>query len=166
MPAEDEVKVATVMDSNGLADGDQLALPVEFSVGISQVAELLAVHWNISAFGHSSVTYYSACLSSNPEHLLTAPTSIGMFQSEATYGLYHWDSRVVVAGTDNAYVYKTETAVIPLYGILVPKRQVVCWESEMVSTVIFKAEIYYRVKTISRQLVDAINIKQGKFRRT
>lgn len=150
--------------------GTYTSIPVEFPVGISEVVSLIAIHWHIEQVvgGGGATGLLMAALSENPEHELTPPVGVAEFQGNANlYGMATWLSISGVNGSDWAFGLSGTTLIIPLYGILRPKRQVAVfanvWQTGFTG---IRGEVYYVPVQPSRDVVDAISRRYGKYRRT
>jgi len=145
------------------------AIPVEFPIGIGQVVSLIAIHWHIETIHTDSTDgLIIAALSENPEHELNPPAGVAEFQSDPDlYGTGTFLSTWTHAGTEGQSQTSFGTLVIPLYGILRPKRQVAVFAQIWAAAFLgIRGEIYYEPETPSAEIVNAINRRYGKYRRT
>lgn len=148
---------------NGLIDsGDDESQPVDFGIRKNQLVKIWGVHWTVSAYdANSSPLIWVCALSSDPTHLDTPPSAIEIIGSQATYAVNNWVKR------SNGVNFSTElnTVNIPLYGLLRPRRQIVCFSNTVLTNVRMRCEIYYEIVEGSQVEVDAVNVKYGKYRR-
>jgi len=168
MPQEDkDVLIASIIFPH-VEDSAELAQPMDTAARLSTEAiKLHGVEYNMSAWDRNLVDVNCIfCLSSNPEHLVGPPSMIEIFDSEATYAIYKWDGRAAVAGTDNGYARMFNTGIIPLYGLIVPRRQIVCLDNNMGSTIKMRANIYYSIVQKKSDIIETLNRQRGKYRRT
>lgn len=143
---------------------------LEFPIGLKEVVSLIAIHWSIEAinwYGASSLVI--GCLSENPNHELTPPLGVAEFMSDpALYGLCSWAGTLTQAGTEGrSLMIVPATQIIPLYGMLRPKRQVaLIAQISGVALLGMRAEIYYEEARPPTDVVDSINRRYGKYRRS
>ena len=145
------------------------AIPVEFAVGIGEAVSLIAIHWHLEQLsGVSAATLFMAALSENPEHELAPPLGIAEFQgNQSLYGMASFLNYLNLGGTDRGAGNCWGSQIIPLYGILRPKRQIAVFANAWAAGLTgIRGEIYYEEELPSRQVVDAISRRYGKYRRT
>jgi len=164
MPPEDRpVQVATIAHRTGVPDTYEGA-PIEMGA-IGEVVELLAVHYSLDVIGYPTNWRLGLGLSSNPEHLLNPPGSYEEFLvHNSIYGkmvlVWNWQGTGVVWR-------EFFTQIIPLYGIIRPRRQVFTIAYEGVTSLLWcVAEIYYRPVDVDKVTKDLVNRKFGKYRRS
>jgi len=141
------------------------AVPVEFPVGLNQVVSLIAVHWSIEftrlAAGQG---LFWAALSENPNHLATPPAGVAEFQGDPDmYGMACFIGNMAGAHFNPTVL---QPHVIPLYGILRPKRQVAVFANVWGTNLGCRCEIYYEEEEPAGAIVDAISRRSGKSRRS
>lgn len=143
------------------------ATPVEFPIGINQAVSLIAIHWHIETIHSPSTDALVVCaLSENPEHELNPPTGVAEFQGDPDlYGMATFLTSWTHSGTEGQSQTSFGTLVIPLYGMLRPKRQVAVFANIWGVTIGIRGEIYYEPEIPSREIVNAINRRYGKYRR-
>lgn len=163
MPAA--VRVARVfillLDNN-----DRIGIPIQFGVGRKDRAvELLGAHYFASGISTSPVTSrLGGALSENPAHegLNAPPTLTFAFHDAALYALSaHW---TITVGA--AFSTAIRLPYVPLYGLLVPFRQIVCLFNNGGTSMKMRAEIYYRPTDLPDTDLDSINRQKGAYRRT
>ena len=145
------------------------SLPVEFPIGIHQVVSLLAIHWQLESMKNNATSgLFVAALSENPEHELNPPIGVAELQGNLSlYGMATWMQIAGQGGSDWGWATSSHTLIIPLYGILRPKRQVAVFASIWHTGVTgVRGEIYYEEETPPSNIVEAINRRSGKFRRS
>ena len=115
----------------------------------------------------SGTHHWATALSSNPEH--AGDLALGLddfYGSPALYASHHWNYRVMTSDAGRAMMWD-KTAIIPLYGLIRPSRQV--WINyKIVRDPVdrWAVEIYYEDVEIGRVDQDAYNRKYGKYRRS
>ena len=141
--------------------------PVEMGA-VGDAVELIAIHYNVLALTHSSNLNLLMGLSSNPEHLLAPPADRVMFTVDpALYGtiINGWMRELV--GESYGVGREYNPVIIPLHGLVRPRRQIfVVSYYALVFSVFYRAEIYYRPKSVGKDELDSINRKYGLYRRT
>ena len=168
MPQGDNVQVA-IVERRPIATNYGSA--VVAMGGLGQAVRIYAVHYHLDYFKTEETFYFAAALSSNPLHEITPPDDQDLFyEDEALYGFVSYvHSPYVAVGAGEAYGlsdhYKSQ--IIPLYGIIRPRRQVLCWyhlASSAQSRI--RAEIYYEPITLGKNDLETLDRKFGKYRRT
>lgn len=144
------------------------SIPVEFPVGLSDAVSLIAIHWHIESLLHTASSVLVMCaLSENPEHEIAAPIGVAEFQGNSDlYGMATWVGSFHSSVDGNSVARALGTIVVPLYGMLRPKRQVAVFANISGMLIGMRGEIYYEEETPSHQVVDAISRRYGKYRRT
>lgn len=144
------------------------SIAVEFPIGIGQVVSLIAIHWHLEQVKSSTgAGLLMAALSENPEHLANPPIGVAEFQGDPDmYGMATWASFSLVNGSDWARDSVTHSLIVPLYGMLRPKRQIAVFANVWVDYTGVRGEIYYEEETPSSEVVNAISRRYGKYRRT
>lgn len=143
-------------------------LPISFGA-VGQAVKLHAVHYSFDFFVASASLYVTCALSTNPQHELNPPGDQDLFyQDEALYGfasLLYGQSRDGINWGLSASI--PATIVIPLYGIIRPRRQVlVFYFLHSGQYIRIRTEVYYEPITLDRVSLDALDRKYGKYRRT
>jgi len=142
---------------------------VEFPIGIGDAVFLYAIHWHLErCFNGSAEGLFIAALSENPEHELVPPVGVAEFQGNPSlYGMATWVQMTWLAGAAYSSIANTNHLIVPLYGILRPKRQVAVfanvWSSGLTG---IRGEVYYQEAKPASEVVDAINRRYGKYRRS
>lgn len=169
MPGEGSTQVQVANFSVRTGTGiTKTAISIEVG-GRGEVAELWGVHY--SHFDLFPVTYVEGFafhgLSTNPELLEAAPLAAmdhwDFAADHSIYGRYMWRHRAQGVGGTSALI---DTSIIPLYGLVRPRRQV--W---VIVTISFDGidaamELYYRPIRLAQDDQDAIDRKYGKYRRS
>ncbi|KKL81201.1 hypothetical protein LCGC14_1997140 [marine sediment metagenome] len=164
MPAEGEIQVANV-HVGGLTSTGGAAFPFEAGAR-GEAVRLLAVHYSYQPFPANGSYLIFAGLSSNPETSTAPPASFLAFLADkAIYGASAYSINEVV-GAAGVWQVRTSTQVIPLYGIIRPRRQLVVVHMTIGGIFEIKAEIYYQPVALGKTDLDALNLKYGKYRRT
>lgn len=167
MPAEDKpVEVLNVFPRIETSPSEA-AIPVEMGAQ-GNVVELIAIHYSLPDVSIIDNFRCMMVLSSNPNHLLNPPA--GRFLNSSTPGLYgagYLVGNFMSNGINYAVSEVIKTLIIPLYGLMRPRRQVLivsmtCVHAPMTCHV----EIYYRPVSLSNELENSINRKFGKFKRS
>jgi len=137
----------------------------------SKAVKLLGVHYSCDNIIMHVDAYLCMALSSNPTHELNPPFDVASFHSDPSlYGRWNYQNRQLVTN-ENTEVFvqqlKTETAVIPLYGLIRPRRQILCYywgQSVYLNRLV--AEIFYKPVMLDRESLASLDRKYGKYRRT
>jgi len=143
--------------------------PVEFPIGIGEVVSLIAIHWHIEQMKQAiGQGIFIAALSENPDHELNPPIGVAEFQGNLSlYGMATWIQFSAYAGTDYSWGVNSNSLIIPLYGILRPKRQVAVFANVWAGGYTgVRGEIYYIEERPGADIVNAISRRYGKYRRT
>ena len=153
MPQEGNIQVVTF--SKELTSPDFRSAAIEVGAR-GEAVELLGVHYFLETILTAGT--FNVGLSSNPEHVLNPPATTDLFLFDpAIYGKSGWQK---------LNVNESETRVIPLYGLIRPRRQIIVWAWESASIVaILTIEVYYRPVQLSKTDLDTLNLKYGKYRR-
>ena len=163
MPPEGNTQVAVVSFRAATDTGAS----VVFEIGARGVAvELIAIHYQFSGgWLPDANRQLFIGLSSNPVHQQTPPVSIDQFLVDrAVYGIgYHHFLQVLTV--EGARTILLETLVIPLYGLVRPRRQILVATGASGGAIQMRAEVYYRPTSLSRVDLDTLNLKYGKYRR-
>lgn len=143
------------------------SLPVEFPLGIGEAVSLIAIHWHIESVADAGGSaLLMAALSENPNHEANPPGGVAEFQGDLSlYGMAsfaEWAGGVAHGGRMAIYGVQ----VIPLYGILRPKRQIAVFANIWGAITGIRGEIYYEEARPGTDVVDAINRRYGKYRRS
>ncbi|KKL79982.1 hypothetical protein LCGC14_2009390 [marine sediment metagenome] len=163
MPDADNIQVAVV--SRLLVAG--FPWRTAFEMGSrGQAVRLFAVHYSWERLFSDSDSRLKVAMSTNPEHEISPPlTEPAWMLDKSLYasfsGGFDQDVR-----SDIGYTFNTwRTAVIPLYGIIRPRRQVLVGNYVSATGMNFRAEIYYSVAELGKTELDTLNLKYGKYRR-
>jgi len=158
MQADDEVKVLVqpIKSTSNIVEG----FPIEFGVATNQIVKLWGIKYSWEALTIGS-RQGVMCLSNNPQHLVTPPASLkALILDPAVYAYFEWLMYLEVQGGQTM-----STVQLPLYGLIVPKRQVLLSYQTLTTTGDQRAEIYYSAVTATPEEIGAVNLKQGKYRR-
>jgi len=159
-----EVLVASHETSAGAVSE---AIPIEMG-GQGKLVELLGVHYLVNYPG-SPTGPFILCLglSSNPNHLLTPPAHRAAFLEDVSiYGAHIHCMAPVTAGENYATSHVIDTKIIPLYGIIRPRRQVFVVRGDTGTAILIRIEVYYRPIAVKGVLRNVIDRKFGKYRRS
>ena len=161
MPREGNVQVVVVpVSAAANASGSAV---VEIGAR-GEAVEILGIHFGIEQFVSNATQVLHIGLSTNPSHELTPPVSTTAFLTDkAIYGSMDLSNAEVV-GAAGIWQATVSTNVIPLYGIIRPRRQILVWRMEGPGVPI-RSEIYYRPLNLNKTDLDALNLKYGKYRR-
>ena len=169
MPQDDEMQVGVfyLPEVGALTNIGQA---IEFGGGEGNLVRLWAAHWSIEFTDTRDGPVFSflgCAISSDPEHILNPP---GGFQDalghKALYARAIWNYAHDGIGDTTSF---TNTQVIPLYGLVRPRRQVMTaiqlWgELEEVNSI--GLEVYYTPMSAIRTEREEVNRKYGKYRRS
>ena len=165
MPQEGKIqtKVAVALAAGNEARG----VPIEMGAR-GEAVELWAIHHSIERLPSSSTSLvlYSG-LSSNPElEGPIVPTLRPFIADKSIYGLsaQTWEVDIGIGGVVLNY---QRTQIIPLYGIVRPRRQIWVFLHTTVPDISgeIRIEVYYRPISLNKTDLDALNLKFGKYRR-
>ncbi len=162
----DEGKVQIVRRSLVIPTGARpISTPVEMGAK-GEAVELLGIHTSLFNFSSLDTFTLITALSFNPSHEQLTPTDrIAMIADPALYGtsLSFKSEDLTVEG---GRVYEQNTQIIPLYGLVRPRRQIlVVLYTSIGATGHIRIEIYYRPIRLSKVDLDSLNLKFGKYRR-
>lgn len=167
MPPDDNVQVGVFFTR--LRAVEATGTVVELGGGEGNLVEILACHWNIenSPQEDSFAAFLGAALSSNPEHELLPPTQFDDFQqNRALYARQIWVYAHAGIGDTTSFF---NTRVIPVYGLIRPRRQIMVvlnlWRPLETFTAI-GLEVYYRPVSAPSTEREEVNRKYGKYRRS
>lgn len=162
MPAEDNVQVVSRAIVTEATDNNSLVIDVGAR---GQAVELLAIHYNFRQFNANETQYLLIALSSNPEHELVIPATAALFLSDASsYGFLALNHLETV-GAAGVWQVLLPVIVVPLYGLVRPRRQILMWRFAGDSSLSLRADIYYRPVSLNKTELDSLNLKYGKYRR-
>ena len=164
MPQEGNAQVA-VFSRIGMVSGAVQGNPVEIGAR-GQAIKLLGLSLSIADIIATAAYEFFFALSSNPEHELNPPaTGNDRFTSRALYGTVFLQKAQNLQ-VEGGRVYENTTVVVPLHGIVRPRRQIaVSIFTQAGVTGRLRVEIYYQPQAISKVELDALNLKYGKYRR-
>ena len=164
MPHEGNVQIALV--TRTLTGG--VPFGAAFEVGSrGEAVKIIAIHYSVGRFfGAGTLTNrLKVALSTNPEHALSPPATEGEFMNDkALYGAISVGTEKFI-GAPGVEEVGWVTSVIPLHGIIRPRRQIIVgfWISQLAAN--FRAEVYYIPVQMNKTELDALNLKYGKYRR-
>ncbi|KKL76935.1 hypothetical protein LCGC14_2039890 [marine sediment metagenome] len=162
MPVAGKVQVASLHISSNVSTGQGFA----FQIGArGEAVELLGVHYFYTG-GPMNVDHSLLLgISSNPGHLTNPPsTLVGFLADKAIYGENIRDYRQLIT-VEGGRVSQIQTVIIPLYGLVRPRRQILVSLATTPSVQEVRAEVYYRPVTLSKIELDSLDLKYGKYRR-
>ncbi len=162
MPPEGNVQIAAFgFEVPGVGSG---AFAVEIGAK-GEAAKLLAIHYSLQRVFPETGQRYQMALSSNPNHLLTQPpTEIAMLTDKALYAFWAFTHEEIV-GAAGVWQAIQNTQVIPLYGLIRPRRQIFVFRSFAETTTNLRIEIYYTPISLGKTELDTLDLKYGKYRR-
>lgn len=164
MPEEGNVQVAIKgFQTTTAGTFDSGAVIIELGAR-GQAVEMIALHHTLGIILTSLGQYNLVGLSTNPEHELAPPEGVDLFlKDSAVYGVSNFSYN----GVGTNFARSERTNIIPLYGLIRPRRQVLVWlcgNTDEIPTDI-RVEIYYRPIELNKVDLDALNLKYGKYRR-
>lgn len=161
---QEEGNVQTVSFYTLLAAADFRTTVLEMGAR-GEAIKLLGINFSIESFPAQESQFMAVGLSSNPSHIATPPASLPVIMADkAIYALFisrHTES----VGAAGVWQTNIETKVIPLFGIIRPRRQVLVWGFGGDSVSAFRAEVFYRPVSLGKTELDTLNLKYGKYRR-
>lgn len=169
MHPDDEIQVATF----ALPPDEQFVYSIGFPIelgGRGKVVRMWSVHYHTYFLdGDSQTIRIRQALSENPEHELRAPVLTAEFaQDKALYARSIVDSEIVNFAANQVGVRQWESRVVPLYGLIRPRRQI--WVNIITQGLKDMSpciEVYYSpVSDLPRPIIDTINRARGKYRRS
>lgn len=136
--------------------------------GRGNAVKLHGIHYTIDYFVVGSPCYLAFALSSNPAHELTPPPTQGdVWEDPALYGLGSFLYSSDFGGTDFGAAVAFRNIVIPLYGLIRPRRIImVCQILHSNYDIRVRGELYYEPITLDTISLDTLDRKYGKYRRT
>lgn len=161
-----DIQVAPFMLAEDIDFGNAIGIPIEVGAR-GKAIQIWAVHHSIPQLHDADVgsEVWASALSSNPEHAPAGAPDLDVFMgSSAIYARSIYGLEKIITGPK---AYWTTTRIIPCYGIVRPRRQV--WVLFLIG---FKGshrpsiEIYYSEIGGTREDIDAVDRKHGKYRRT
>lgn len=163
-----DVQVARYSLLHDITFGNWIGIPVELG-GRGGVVQMWGIHHYIDGnHGGASVhAIWASALSSNPDH--EGELALGLddyFGSPAMYGTHVYSESQLYTPSGGASTIRHLTAVIPLYGIIRPRRQI--WVQYFVTFAGSNRsgiEIYYSEIDATRRQEAQVNYKYGKYRR-
>lgn len=160
MQVEDSVSVLTFQYR--VAGVGYYAQPIKF--GTSDAVALIGVHYTIEQITSTGQRFIAFALSRNPEHEVTPPPDIAAFFSDEA--LYARALFALVWADATGLSALSLTKVVPLYGLVVPTRQIMTYMVTQSGSTGLVAEIYYQnVKMSSKAEAALLNLTWGKYRR-
>jgi len=164
--ANTDVQIARFFDGRDFTFGQQRGTVIELG-GRGGVVQLWATHHYVGTWqGGNGNAFLFSGLSSNPDDV-GEDAALGLdelFANKAIYGSAAWTSNNnAAAGGWSSFSW---TKVIPLYGIIRPRRQVwILHEVGQSLTHRVGLEIYYSEIDASKTQEAQVNYKYGKYRR-
>ena len=164
-----DLQVARFDHEGNLTEGDYIGHSIELG-GRGRLVQMWGIHHYLGTpSAEEGFGQFISALSSNPQNAGEHPDfGIGqLFADKSLYGTLMRNYRTAIAGVSGGFALWTETWVVPLYGIIRPRRQIwVLWFGQnIVGSDKAGIEIYYSEIPMPRQDVISANRKYGKFRR-
>jgi len=164
MPREDRpVQVASLGYKLTGSPNDR-GLPFEMGA-VGEAVELLAVHYHVADITAANAGYIYFALSSKASTASLLSHAF-FFQTHDFYGVHCWQWALSPNGINWISNVQIQSAVVPLYGIIRPRRQM--WHIRILAVSIpyIRMEVYYRPVELPREELDLLNRKYGLYRRT
>jgi len=167
MPLEDRPVQIAIASLGSDAPPTAGATPIEMG-GRGDVVELIAVHYSMNIVNTPVLLQYALALSSDPEHELAPPATIeAILVDTSVYAVLAQIKALTTSATGYATTMEFNTRIIPLHGIVRPRRQIFIMTYEgTVQPILARAELYYRPISVDKVTQDVINRRYGKYRRT
>ncbi len=160
MQVDDSVRVITKNINFSIVG--QKAIPVNFGIGHKDwVVQLLGITNSIWIELVTEFSWCAVCLCEDPRLLTTPPTLHQMYELDSCYALWAYP----LYHTLNCTTLR-DSAHLPLYGLLRPFRQLLCFATGYAVPMKFKVEIFYRMVKISPEESSALARQKGAYRRT
>lgn len=163
-----DIQIARFSLLQDLDFANMVGIPIEFG-GRGGVVQIWGIHHSVGR-GHSvgsADIFWGSALSSNPDHEgeLVAGDLDEFMGSAAIYGNYIMAERRNLT-TTGGFTALYGTAVIPLYGIIRPRKQIwVIYIIGFVGSYRFNIEVYYSEIDATLKQEAQVNYKYGKYRR-
>lgn len=154
---------------NRTAQSTYTAQVVEFPIGSKAAVALIAIHWSLEQACNATASHlFMLALSENPDHLLNPPVGVAeTMGNPALYGMATFSAYAEANGSGYAWEHEAITQIVPLYGMLRPKRQVVIfaniWGAGLCGV---RGEIFYKEVMPPMEVINAMNRRYGKYRRS
>jgi len=168
MRPEDEPRYCGVF-SQRLEDPNLfIGVPIEVG-GRGKVVRLWAAHYHFWApTAANALLRIADALSENPDHVGENTVTDGEMR---TLTCLYGRSSFVQQATGATYSKDWHTQIVPLYGIIRPRRQVwvmTCYFGTPATSLLHRTlELYYSIpEELPRPIIDTINRARGKYRRT
>ncbi|MBA7686060.1 hypothetical protein ES703_94496 [subsurface metagenome] len=167
MPPEDDLVEVLVVKHETAGGAVSEATPVEMGAQ-GKLVELIAIHYAVEYLGLPNVTWIvNMGLSSNPNHLLNPPISRAHFLGDSSiYGAFSHTFTMLIAGATYALGHWLDLQVVPLHGLIRPRRQIFVIRVDTPVATRVRLEIYYRPIAIKGIIKSTIDRKFGKYRRS
>lgn len=160
MPEEGKVQVVSVTRLFGTNESNNAVIEMGAR---GQAVELLGVHYTLSNLSAATSIGIEIGLSSNPEN--EGFPFIGSVTPNFDPSVYgYWDYSILTL-TGVGHVVREPQGIIPLYGLVRPRRQVLIFVFNG-GTAELRTEVYYRSVSLVKEDLDSLNLKFGKYRRT
>ena len=162
MPAEGNVQIVSYYTT--LAASDFRSTVLEMGAR-GEAVELIGINFSIESFPAAEQQFMAVGLSSNPTHGDSPPSSLpAIMENKAIYALF-MARHTEFVGAAGVWQTSIETKVIPLFGLIRPRRQILVWGFGGDSVSAFRAEVFYRPVSLGKTELDTLNLKYGKYRR-
>lgn len=156
MPADVKVSVF----SQSVKYDSVEAIAIEFGIATGESIELWGVIYSFKNEENGDWENIETALSTDPSHLLNPPAAL--IQESSCYAYFKRSKRV----TGTTHIAELESFVLPLYGLVRPKRQIWIVANNIGLTQPFRLEVYWSQFKASLEDIATINRKYGKYRRT
>ncbi len=146
-----------------LISAGQESMPVEMGAR-GEAVELLGIHTAITEVTNTSSFQLVTALCSNPAFYPTPPigSTQALLEDKSMYGVGVIQGQTMTAVAAKVFILP----IIPLYGIVRPRRQILVWSLAAGAAVVFRIEIFYRPVKLGKEDLDSLNLKYGKYRRS
>jgi len=163
MPLEDNSVEVLVISHATESGASSEASPIEMG-GQGKLVQLLGIHYICNTIATPPGAWHLCLgLSSNPNHLLNPPAGREPFIRDISiYGSFIHLHRAAGDGTSHSL----STAIIPLYGLIRPRRQIFVIRADTTTAIEIRVEVYYRPIAIQGIIRNVIDRKFGKYRRS
>ena len=143
------------------------AVPLEFGAHGNAI-KLLAVHYTLQNIFSGMPGQISVAISSNPAHDPNPLLGVDYLnEQKSLYGFFRRDWELIIAGEAYGFMSMYSTEIVPLYGLIRPRRQLLVWLFQnLTATINIRADIYYEPVILGKIQLDTLNRRFGKYRRT
>ncbi len=166
MPREDnpvQVAVDAVDITSPIFDARAIEMGAE-----GDLVKLLSVRYFVESMPTNIDLQLINALSGNPTRIDVPHVTDAEFLSDrALYGMATMTGIGTNIGAAGSYSLLIENQIIPLHGIVRPRRQLWCYHFQAAAIALtIRIELYYKPVKVDRVTYDLINRKYGLYRRT